>query len=177
MQEIWKDIEDYEGLYQVSNFGRIKSLPRNTKNQYSNKRHIFNPCKDSDGYLVVGLSKNKQPKTLKVHRLVAIAFIPNILNKPQINHIDCDKTNNNVNNLEWVTSSENIVHAYKNKLITINSEFRKKKIYGINTVDNSKITFGSVTEASKFFKTVKTSISNCLNGRTKSSNGYKWFYE
>lgn len=122
MEEIWKDIKDYEGLYQVSNLGRVKSLSKTLWNgvgYFESKERILVPGKDKDGYLQVGLYKNKKRKSFKIHRLVGQHFILNEENKPEINHKDGDKQNNNVNNLEWVTSSENSTHAYKAGLLKI----------------------------------------------------------
>lgn len=109
MIEIWKTIKNYEN-YEISNFGRVR---RKFKN---GKTHYLKSIKTEKGYLVVILYNNeKKQKKLRIHRLVAQAFIPNIFNKPQVNHIDLDKTNNQVQNLEWVTNQENINHYYKNK--------------------------------------------------------------
>ena len=102
--EIWKDIKGYEGLYQISNLGRVKSLPRQ-----KTKGGILKQF--STEYLVVSMVENGKIKKIKVHRLVAETFIPNPNNLPQVNHIDGNKFNNNMNNLEWVTSKENIIHA------------------------------------------------------------------
>lgn len=113
--EEWKDIKGYEGKYQVSNLGRVKSLKRLATNNHWIKEKILNESgkkKTRDGYLMVSLAG----KTFRVNRLVAETFIPNPLNKLSVNHIDGDKTNNRVDNLEWVTLSENMRHAYKNKL-------------------------------------------------------------
>ena len=118
MKEIWKDIEDYEG-YQVSNFGRVRSLDRYDGRGWWIKGRILKPIMDKKGYLTVGLSKNNQRKTFKVHRLVALHFIPNIENKPEIDHINTIKTDNTVwlnedgsvnfdkTNLRWATPKEN----------------------------------------------------------------------
>lgn len=104
MNEIWKDIEGYEGLYQVSNLGNVRSLNyRGLKGCI----HILKP-QNVRGYLVVPLSKNNTTRQYKIHRLVAQAFIQNLDNKPQVNHRDEDKLNNNVSNLEWNTSKENV---------------------------------------------------------------------
>ena len=111
--EIWRDIVDddvdYEGKYQVSNFARVRSFHRD-------KVKIIKPDIIHTGYLRVLLYKNGKTKSYYVHVLVAKAFIPNPENKTQVNHIDGNKFNNNVENLEWVTPSENIVHAFEKGL-------------------------------------------------------------
>lgn len=111
MQEIWKDIKGYEGHYKISNLGRFYNLLTN----YKSKGAI-----DNTGYRRVHLNN----KSCLLHRLVAEAFIPNPQNKSQVNHIDGNKLNNNVDNLEWCTPKENMVHASKNKLLQ-----QKKGIY------------------------------------------------
>ena len=120
MDEIWKPIEGYEDLYQVSSYGRVKSNDRTEicKNGLVRFREgkILKPHQNYNGYLWVSLCKNDKRKKNKIHRLVAQAFIPNINNKPQVNHIDGNKHNNNLKNLEWVTSKENMEHAIKKGL-------------------------------------------------------------
>ena len=112
--EIWKDIPGYEGVYQVSNLGNVKSLPRMVSN--------------GKGYLCIELKdKNGKYHFCGVHRLVAVAFIENPDNKPQINHIDGNKKNNIVENLEWCTNGENQVHAYKMGLNRVTGRAGKKK--------------------------------------------------
>ena len=101
MEEIWVDIKGYEGLYQVSNQGRVKRLYKN------GKIRILKPSLDNNGYLYVTLSKNNKPKIFKLHRLIAINFIPNPENKPCIDHINTIRTDNRVENLRWVTKKEN----------------------------------------------------------------------
>lgn len=108
MDEIWKDVEGYEGIYKVSSLGNVKKL--NYKN--SGKEQNISLCNDADGYLLVNLRLNNKSKSKRVHRLVAQAFIPNPDNKPQVNHIDGDKQNNKIENLEWVTPLENNKHAW-----------------------------------------------------------------
>ncbi len=112
--EIWKDILGYEGLYQVSNLGRVKLLPRKVNAKSNSCRmlyeKIFAIVLAPNGYCRVGLRLNKNRRHFSVHRLVAEAFIPNDKNKPQVNHINGIKTDNRVENLEWCTERENSVH-------------------------------------------------------------------
>lgn len=110
--EIWKDIYGYENLYQISNLGRIKSLSHiNNLGKLRPECILGNRLSDR-GYHTAVLYNNGKPKSFKVHRLVAFAFIPNPDNKPHVNHIDGVKSNNLINNLEWVTISENQKHAF-----------------------------------------------------------------
>ena len=115
MEEIWKDIKGYEGLYQVSNLGRVKSLARTiykvdgTTQTFKDK--IRSATFNGRGYLQVGLSKEGSYTTFKVHRLVANTFIPNPYNKTQVNHIDGNKDNNHRSNLEWCNHKYNMKHA------------------------------------------------------------------
>ena len=120
-EEIWKDIEGYEGYYQVSNQGRIRSLDRIVEHPTNGAREINGELRKlkihQSGYYHLGLTKDGKTKYRLVHRMVAQAFIPNPETKPQVNHIDGVKKNNNVSNLEWATHKENTMHAVKNKLI------------------------------------------------------------
>lgn len=110
-EEIWKDIPDYEGFYKVSSFGRVKSISRVINTCYGSKRvtneRIMNSVIDNTGYPSVRLHKEGRGKTIRIHRLVALVFIPNLDNKKCIDHIDTDRTNNNVSNLRWATPKEN----------------------------------------------------------------------
>ena len=119
-EEVWKDVKGYEGIYKVSNFGRVKSLDRevapNNRVPYWRKGKICKQSKSNLGYMTVGFTVNNVKVNKYVHRLVAEAFITNVNNYPQVNHIDCDKTNNRINNLEWCTNSQNQIHASKNGL-------------------------------------------------------------
>ena len=118
--EIWKDVIGYEGLYQVSNLGNVRGLDRKVNGKYGNIANRYGrvlvPSKKKTGYLGVTFSIEKEKKYYSIHRLVAITFLPNPKNKPQVNHKDGDKANNKLSNLEWVTQSENGLHAYKNGL-------------------------------------------------------------
>lgn len=107
IEEIWRPVVGYEGLYEVSNTGRVRSLDRYDSNNHFLKGRILKLCADKDGYLNVGLSLGNKVKKYKVHRLVAEAFIPNPYNLPQVNHRDEDKTNNRVENLEMCNAKYN----------------------------------------------------------------------
>ena len=128
--ETWRDIKGYEGLYQVSNYGRVKSLIKGI---------ILKPKVCKTGYLCVGLWKDGKQKWMLIHRLVTQTFIPNPVNKPQVNHIDGVKSNNVVYNLEWVTSSENNQHAVNTGL---------SKLVGEDN-HQSKLTNDDVTKIKK----------------------------
>ena len=155
--EIWKDVEGYESLYQISNFGRIRKFSKN--------RILILSVWDSDGYNSITLSKDNSPLSFLVHRLVAQAFIPNPENKPQVNHIDGNKKNNHVENLEWVTASENMQHAYDNGLIIKTSESMKiasdiamKKLKVPVYCKELNMTFDSLSEASKYLSIDLTKV-------------------
>ena len=119
--EIWKDIRGYEGFYQISNYGRIKSFKR--KNAI-----ILRPVVTPEGYLRVGLKKDSASKSFYVHILVGTAFLPNPESKPEINHEDGCKFNNHVSNLKWVTGLENKRHSVKMGLHRAGSNFRDAKL-------------------------------------------------
>lgn len=126
MEEIWKPMPDYPDHYEISNTGLVRSkavfIPHDgnwdkTQKGYIKKRKLHSSRLNRYGYRVVKLCKYGKCRTLTVHRLVAKSFIPNPNNHTQVNHIDGNKDNNNVNNLEWVSMSENILHAYRMGLI------------------------------------------------------------
>lgn len=125
MNEIWKDIDGYEGKYQISNLGRVKSLQRWSGTKFYNREYILNNyVNKKNGYVYVYLTKNNKSKNIRLHRLVAQAFIPNPNNYLYINHKDCDRTNNNVENLEWCTASYNVKYSFTNG--KAKSNFRKR---------------------------------------------------
>lgn len=109
-KEIWKDVNDYNGLYQISNLGNVKSIHY----RHTNVEKILKPYIKEDGYVVVCLTKNRRIKWHRVHRLVAEAFINNPDNLPEVNHKDENKLNNRVDNLEWCTSSYNKNYGTRN---------------------------------------------------------------
>lgn len=136
--EEWKDIKGYENIYQVSNLGRVKRLsyvvknpgPRANGSMLKFKEHLLKPRKITHGYLSVMLYKNGVPKNYKIHRLVAQAFIPNLLNLPEVNHKDEDKTNNQVENLEWCTHIYNSNYGTRPKRI---GEVHSKRLKEISS--------------------------------------------
>jgi len=130
MIEEWKDIVRYEGYYQVSNLGKVKSLG----NEFSRKERLLKPSLQSKGYLTVVLQKNGIRNMVLVHRLVAEYFVSNPLNKPQVNHINGVKTDNNIENLEWVFHRENLDHAIKNNLTLKGEENRNSKLKDVDVV-------------------------------------------
>lgn len=141
--EIWKDVKNYEGLYQVSNLGNIKSLDRivETKNRgnYLRKGKLQNKSINSFGYESVGFTINSKTKIFLVHRLVAIAFIENPENKPQVNHIDGIKTNNHVYNLEWNTCSENQKHSVRIGLSNPHYPILRKELNGRSLLNENQV--------------------------------------
>ena len=168
MSEIWKDIAGYEGRYQVSNFGRVKSLPgKSSTNAY--KGGVLVLMKDACGYLTVNLSR----KMYSVHRLVAMAFIDNPNGYPCVNHKDENKANNSVENLEWCTYKYNSNYGTRNKRISENGG-RKIAQYSLN--GELIKTWNSAAEAARHYKVRRTTISGCCAGRQHTSCGFVWRY-
>jgi hypothetical protein len=118
INEEWRDVPNYEGLYLISDLGNIKS-------KYTDK--LLKPSQDKFGYVRFSATKNKKQKTLRIHRIVAEIFIPNPKNLPQVNHIDGNKLNCAKSNLEWSTDSENKIHAYTNGLMIGGNQYSKKR--------------------------------------------------
>jgi len=164
MKEEWKEIDGHSG-YMVSNYGNIKSLSFN-KTGVEKK---LTPCVDKKGYLFVCL----HGKQLRVHRLVALAFIPKVNGKELINHINEDKQNNAVWNLEWCTASYNLNYNGNRERI---SKKHKKKVYAYKDKELFQ-SFDSITEAAKAFGVSINNISSCLHGRKKQACGCEWSFE
>lgn len=181
MKEIWVDIKGYEGYYQVSNLGNIRSR----------KRLIFNPkhsdniksnlkiCKSQEikksltrGYNSVRLYRNNIGKTLRVCRLVSIAFLPNKENKPCVNHIDGNKENDNLDNLEWVTYIENMAHAVENNLVNIKyGADHASSMKVIN--DGSNTVYDSIKEAALSIGISSSQLSRILRGKYNNNTGLR----
>lgn len=174
--EVWKDIAGYEGLYQVSNLGRVKSLDRFARvkgngMQLKKGRIMAQKIRSkSYPYLCVTLSRNNKTVVRPVHRLVAESFIPNLENKPQVNHIDENKTNNRADNLEWATPHENMHH---NNLVGRINRTAEKPVNAYDKQGNLVFSFSSITEAEKKGFS-RSAISQNINGRSKTSGGYVW---
>lgn len=177
--EQWRDVLGYETLYQVSSTGRIRRNGRIKSQQI-----------DKGGYCTVWFSKNSKQKNLKVHRLVAEAFIPNPECKRTVNHIDGNKRNNCVENLEWATHSENIIHANVTGLRTVTEAQRKAASEnGKKTCDKNRRRkavlcykdgivreFESAHAGARFASGSASPIVACCKGKKKSYKGYEWRY-
>lgn len=179
--EIWKDILEFQGYYQVSNFGRVRRIAdylNQNKSWRLSEPKILKQRLHNNGYLRVMLSINGKHYDRYIHRLVAIAFLDNPNGYSEINHIDGDKTNNNLKNLEWCNRSYNNKHAYQNGLKVVKGCYgKKKKVAQISLVDNLIINvFDSLKEAAQFVSCNQCMITNCCNKRTKSCRGFKWVY-
>lgn len=174
MEEIWKEIDGYNGKYYVSNLGQVKSYAQDKING-----KIIKGFHDYKGYYKVSLLDNKNnPKVWFVHRLVAIGFIPNPKNLPSVNHIDENKNNNCVNNLEWCTFGYNTNYGTR----TMRASEANKccpttslKIYSIDT-DGNKELFDSIGEAERQTGNSHCNIVRALKGRRPRCGGRQWFY-
>ena len=160
MEEIWKPVRNYEGLYEVSNLGRVKSLNYNR----TGKERIMKGLDNGHGYLFVQLCKDGKVNNCRINRLVAQAFLPNPNNLPEVNHKDKIRTNNRVDNLEWCTTQHNIEYSLA------------KAVIGINKVSGLILEFPSTREASRQTDINHSSICACLKGRQKSAGGFYWHY-
>ena len=182
--EIWKDVENYEGLYQVSNLGRVRSLERDIYCQNGTfhqhlKEKMLVPVLDRYGYQFVGLYKNGKRKKITVHRLVAEAFLPNLENKPQVNHKDENPLNNCVDNLEWCTSVYNInygtrtVRAVQNRRsYKLGNHPQAKPVF----CEELNKTFDCITRAGEELGICVSSIRSVCKGKLKTAGKLHWRY-
>lgn len=169
--EVWKPVVGYEGLYEVSNIGRVRSI--NFHN--SGKAKVMRPSLNTWGYLIVDLRKNNKRHSYTVHRLVAFAFIPNPDNLPEINHKNEIKYDNTVENLEWCTRKYNMNYGTGNE-----RRRRRRRIKPIVQLDNN----GNVVRkwetgfaASRYYQVNRRCIYDCLHGKQKTCKGFVWKYE
>ena len=185
--ENWKDIKNYEGLYQVSDFGRVKRLKTTINSSCRNggfrttQEKILKQNLKRNGYLTVDLSKDGVVKTISVHRLVALTFIPNDdITKNQIDHKNCNKKDNRVSNLEWVSDRENKNRAKSNNLY-YNPNKKQIRNNQLNKIFKSSYEAGEFINEIKFknskkVKTISAKIRACCCGLQKSAYGYTWQY-
>ena len=160
--EIWRPVPSYEGLYEVSNTGKIRSLC--ARYGYHNE---LKQCAGSKGYLLVTLCRKGKQRTVNVHRIVADVFIPNPSNFPCVNHKDQNKKNNKASNLEWCSYAHNNTYADRARKSGIR---RGMPVRCIETGE----TFYSAHEASRMMNIKQSGICMCCNGKLKTSGGYHW---
>lgn len=185
-QEVWKPVVGFEGVYCVSNFGNIKGVVRS-----GSTGKPLHPQMNHNGYMMVHLYNHPKHKVTTVHRIVATAFIPNPENKRTVNHIDGNKKNNRVDNLEWATHGENHRHAYRIGLkVTTERQRatasatgkrtcalnRPKKPVNMIMADGSRKYFESAHEAARFVAGDPSPIIRCCKGKKKTYKGYTWEY-
>ena len=173
--EVWKDVVGYEGKYQVSNTGKVKSLRMwsSVQKRYISRERILKQYESRCGYLQIGLKTEGNRKLGLVHRLVAEAFIPNVENKREVNHINGIKTDNRVENLEWNTSQQNTIHAYRNGL----EKPRCTSVIQCDLQGKSLKEWESIRSASKELNIEERNISACCRGKRNKAGGYIWKYK
>lgn len=176
---MWKDIPNYENLYQANLNGKIRSLPhirKNGTNEYLQKGKILKYTKNKSGYYMVRLSKDGIAKTYRVNRLIALTFIDNPVNKETVNHINGNKLDNRVENLEWATHKEQAIHRHKILKVPYSDckechEANKKRI-----IRNDGKIYNSLLEAKKDLNNQNAHITEVCQGKLKSTCGYSFKY-
>lgn len=192
--EIWKDIKDYEGKYQVSNQGRVRSLDRINSAGKRTSGRIRIPTKNKNGYLYVNLCSNGKPHNCSVHRLVAVAFLPNPDNKYTVNHKNENKEDNRVDNLEWMSLEENLRYGTHDKRAAqtkkgmmcgpdhpnfgkygINANTHKGKVVGIGKRNpNDTVMFDTAADAARILHLSAGQLCDSIHNCRKSCGGYYW---
>jgi hypothetical protein len=181
--EIWKDIEGYEGIYQVSNLGQVRSLDRYTEQvglqgstfERFRRGTIIKQTPNKRGYLMVGLydASVHKKRRLYVHRLVAFAFVPGYSEDKEVNHKDEVITNNHADNLEWITQRENLNYGTRGYRVNKN---RSVGVEQYDTEGHLIATFKSMNDAERETGIYRNSIKLCCQGKTKTAKGYRWRY-
>jgi hypothetical protein len=177
--ETWKPVKDYEGSYEISNFGRVRSVDRYTQtwNGQVFKKGVLKKLKeDKDGYYKVWLSKESKKKPFFVHRLVAQAFLSNDKLHPVVNHLDGDKKNNHVDNLEWCTRSRNDKHAFSIGLRKPSDGGTSKRVAKVDPKTYEMTIYDSMSAAARENDITVQSISYCANGKKETSKGFIWAF-
>lgn len=175
MNEIWRHVVGYEGLYEVSSIGRVRGLDRTIKTRWGtsaiHRGRILKPSTSNNGYITVELWKDSKNKRTTVHRLVAQSFVGNPESKPEVNHIDGVKSHNDYRNLEWVTRSENERHAFM--VLGKKNAVPNKPVIAFN--GEEELYFSSACDAARngFYQ---GAIVGVLKGRCKTHAGYSWRY-
>ena len=176
-EEVWRDVKGYEGLYQVSSDGRVKSLGRTFIDKSGRKRtvkeRILKPAFDGWGYLIVTLCAGGKRKNLMVHRLVCEAFNDNRDEKPEVNHINEIKTDNRACNLEWCTRRENLNHGTRNER---SAKALSKPICQYTLDEKIVKTWASLTEVKRQTGFNCGNISQAAHGNRKTAHGFIWKY-
>lgn len=178
--EIWKDVKGYEYFYRVSSLGNVTRK----KGIQCKKERVIKMHDNGSGYKAVSLSVDSKVKKEYVHRLVAMSFLPNTENKEEVNHIDGDRSNNNLVNLEWVTRSENHFHRYtvlKQKGVnfgkTGSKNWKSKEVLKYDVYGKFIESFPAVMEAMRITGINEASIRGCIYGKQKTAGGYVWKYK
>ncbi len=187
MKEIWITIQDYEGNYEVSNLGGVRGVDRIIVMKNNVRRKVksktLNHVSDKDGYLLIQLNKNGKGKLCRVHRLVGEGFILNPQNKPEINHKDGNKENNRASNLEWATSSENMLHSFETGLHKPTKywvgKFGKEHHSSVPVLQYSLTgefvaEYNGMHEANRQTGISYKYISRCCLGQRKTTGGFIW---
>jgi len=156
-------VDGYEGLYKIYDDGRIESF-------WWTPSRFLKPSSNGDGYMAVKLHNGESHKITRIHRLVAKHFIDGYRPGLDVNHKNCNKLDNRVENLEWVTRRENILHAYKNYRL------RTRAVAGVHVKSGERVEFNKVKDAAMHVNTQTGNISACCKGKAKTSKGYRWSY-
>lgn len=165
--ERWADIEEYQGYYKVSTWGRVKSVERTARigrGYRTVSERILKPQVNENGYMLVTLYKNNIKKTYSVHQLVASAFCENPYGYKEVNHIDQNKENNRADNLEFCSRQYNVEYS------------QAKAVIGIDKITGLIVEFPSSHEASRVLGINQSHITQCCKGKLKSIGGFNWFY-